>query len=490
MRDYLLFYVNGKLHQVSGGRCFQPLSAFLRSDLGLIGTKVVCAEGDCGSCTVLIGRVRNGEMRYQSIDSCIQYLYQADGAHVLTVESVREGGVLHPVQQAMVDEMGSQCGYCTPGFVMSLLSMAENDEPLTRDSVVRGLTGNLCRCTGYQQILDAALSLDESKIPRLSQRFADPEMLRNLELCSWTPALIEAREDGLDDSVWKRVFLPANITEAVEFLSRHQPVTIVSGGTDISVQYNKGIREPENVLCLTHIRELEGLGREGEELTIGARVSWSELERFFQTWVPEMSSILEVFGSPQIRNAGTMAGNIANASPIADGVPFLMLTDAKVELAGPEGRRWVEIREFYHGYKLTEMNPDEIITRIQLHLPDPKDWLKLYKVSKRRDLDISTFTAGILLKINRGRILQARLAMGGVAPVVMRLRETEAYLKGKTMSLDTMRRAGIMAAEEIAPISDVRASKDYRLRLASNIFHKSYHEWVASEPDAIPVSAA
>ncbi len=475
MRDSLIFYVNGKRQQVRGLSAFRPLSDYLRIELGLTGTKVVCAEGDCGSCTVLLGRFQSGKWSYDAVDCCIQYLFQVNGAHVITVEALREGGVLHPIQQAMVDHFGSQCGYCTPGFVMALTALVEQQTPFTRTNVELGLTGNLCRCTGYKQIYDAALSLDHEKLPKVSERYRNREMEKELEVILLSPAFVQTTT-LMAPSEEKSVFLPATFSDAAFYLAENPELQIVCGGTDVSVQVNKGKTELKKVLCLSQLRELRCLEINDQKLMVGAGLCWSELERFFESKVPEFHKILKVFGSPQIRNAGTMGGNIANASPIADSLPFLLITDAELELTSSKGVRHVELQHFYKGYKQMDLMPDELISRISIRLPRKTDLFRLFKISKRRDLDISSFTAGMRFNLKQNRFEEVRLAMGGVAPVALRLKETEKWLLGRDFSLETMKQAGRRAVQEITPISDVRASREYRLRLAENIFEKLYYE--------------
>ena len=477
MRDYLLIYVNGRRYKISGKRGFQSLSDFLRYDLGMVGTKVVCAEGDCGSCTVLIGRVRNSQLLYEGIDSCIQYLYQLDCSHVITVEGLKdEAQIIHPVQKAMVDAAGSQCGYCTPGFVMALAAMLETGETLTRHSVQDGLTGNLCRCTGYEQIIDAGLSLNQKVIPKASKCYDAKALLADFmeHIVQSVYCEYEKKWNGAGQQV--KFFVPAYLEEALEFKQKNKHVIVVAGGTDISVQMNKERLEPNCIMSLTHLTGLEILEIENKTVTVGAKVTWTELGEFCQEHLPQLDEIISIFASRQIKNAATLAGNIANASPIADSLPFLHVIDAEMELTASHSIRWVNINRFYHGYKNTEMKPDELITRIRWNLTESEDVLKLYKVSKRKDLDISTFTAGILLRLKKGEIQNARLAFGGVGPVVLRLPKTEEFLQGKPMLPAIFHEAGKLARDEISPISDVRASSDYRLQLAENILLKFFYE--------------
>ncbi len=481
MRNYLLIYVNGRRYQISGEKCFQSLSDYLRHELGLVGTKVVCAEGDCGSCTLLIGRICNGEIKYESFDSCIHYLYQLDCTHVITVEGLKRDNQIHPVQQAMVDAMGSQCGYCTPGFVMSIAAMLETRESLTRLSVQDGLTGNLCRCTGYEQIIEAAISLKRlitvsSGLNPPSKRFNKKVMVEDFKKHASKPLLCEYVQKWNGTTNSARIFVPCNLKEAIEFKQKYKKVTVVAGGTDISVQINKHYIEPKCVMSLTNLKKLDFIELKNRQVKIGASVTWTKLAEFCHQHLRELSEIISLFASRQIRNAGTLAGNIANASPIADSLPFLHVIDAEIELSGYKGKRWININKFYHSYKKTEMRPSELITSIRWNLPERSEILKLYKVSKRKDLDISTFTAGILLKVKNGKVKKARLAYGGVGPIVLRLPETESFIENKPVSKSVFQQAGRIASNEISPISDVRASTSYRKQLAENILLKFFYE--------------
>lgn len=480
MRDYIVLYVNGARHEVRGERVFQPLTDFLRYDLRLPGTKVVCAEGDCGSCTVMVGRPETGAMHYRSIDGCIQYLWQLDGRHVVTVEGLRQGAALHPVQQAMVDSFGSQCGYCTPGFVMALTDLLEQQQPLTRQNVQDGLTGNLCRCTGYEQIIEAALSIDPPACTPLSESYQDSGMIADLAACAEDPVEISYAETHTPEHHPVVISIPVTLEDALAFKARSSKTVVVSGGTDVSVQMNKGRLEPKLVLSLTHLRTLEEVRQEGNTLRIGAKATWTEVEQYCREHLPEFQKIIEVFASPQIRNAGTLVGNVGNGSPIADSMPFLYVMETEVELTGPSGVRRVNINRFYHGYKQLELAPEELITALILELPDPRETLKLYKVSKRKDLDISTVTAGFRMVLEGEAIAQASVAFGGVGPTVMRLAQTEVFLQGKRLSLEVLTEAGKLAREEVSPISDVRASEDYRLQVTENLFRKLYHELAPS----------
>tara|TARA_B100000676_G_scaffold217121_1_gene213860 strand:+ start:313 stop:1824 length:1512 start_codon:yes stop_codon:yes gene_type:complete len=493
MRNYLLLYVNGKRHKIFGENGFKTLSDFLRKDLSLVGTKVVCAEGDCGSCTVLLGRMKsfkNGkiELRYQSIDSCIQYLYQLDCSHIITVEALRKTKKnklnlgLNEVQKAMVKAGGSQCGYCTPGFVMSLSAMLELNDKLTRDSILEGLTGNLCRCTGYDQIISAALSIDITKHESITKLFNSKAIIDDLKREVMKSVFSSFKESWNGVERKFKYFIPTSMYEALEFKKKNN-VTVVAGGTDISVQMNKGRIEPNSVLSLTHLEEMEKIEINNRIVNIGAKVTWTKLEKVSKKYVPQFYKIIKVFASKQIKNEGTLAGNIANGSPIADSLPFLYVIDSEIELSSVKQnskkieKRWLNINNFFRGYKKLNIRSNELITKVRWKIPEFGDILKLYKVSKRKDLDISTFTAGIMISLKEGKIQKARLAFGGVAPVILRLPKVEKFLQGKPMLGSIFKEAGSLACNEISPISDVRASSEYRLNLSENIFQKFFYEW-------------
>lgn len=458
MRDFLLVHVNGEPHRIEGERAFLTLSRFLRYDQRATGTKIVCEEGDCGACTVLIGRRENGALKYRPINSCIQFLFQLDCTHVVTVEGLTKNGELTPLQDAMVRCHGAQCGYCTPGFVMAMAGMCEND---SRDAR-RDLTGNLCRCTGYESIIKAADEVQNQ--PKIEQLYASAPILEAIAEVETTPVQIG------------NFAKPTQLDEAIRFKAEHPNTVIVQGATDFGVWRTKRNFAPEAILSLDAIAGLNDIRLEERTLSVGGRVSLAQFEEAVRELVPALAPVMERFGSPQIKNAGTLAGNIANASPIADTLPFLYVMNAALELTGANGTRNVAISDFYLGYKKLDLRADELITRIRIPLPADGDTLRLYKISKRSHLDISTFTAAMLMTRNDGKIDAMRVAYGGVGPVVMRLKQTEDFLGGRAFTKETFVEAGEIARNEIAPIDDVRGSREFRLQLAENIMQRFFHE--------------
>jgi xanthine dehydrogenase small subunit len=434
----------------------------------------VCAEGDCGACTVLVGRPEDGRLRYETVDACIQFLYQLDGKHVVTAEGLGANGQLHPVQQAMVDHHGSQCGYCTPGFVMALAGLFQERQPVAANALRIGLTGNLCRCTGYLPILDAAQAVESAAMQTLTEQYSSLEMLEDLRQHAQRP--VHVRTSGP-----RTFFSPLRLEDAVAFKARRPEAVIVSGGTELGVLRNKKGYDPPTLMSLARVHDLGEITCSDHTAIIGANVTWTQMEAFARETLPELYRIIIRFGSPQIRNVATVVANVAHGSPIADSLPLLLIMDAELDVVGVRGRRRVKLNGFYKGYKKKDLAPDELITRVFLQLPAPDELLKLYKVSRRNDLDIATFGAGIRIKKAGNVITRASVAFSGVATTVVRLPGTEAYLQGKLLVEETFREAGRVARSEIEPISDVRGSRDFRWQLAENILVKFYFDSVEAQ---------
>ncbi len=482
MLDHLLIWVNGRRHEVRGREMFLSLSDYLRRVQGLVGTKIVCSEGDCGACSVLIGRIADDGRRlvYRPIDSCIQFLFQLNGTHIVTVEGL--GGETEPsaVQQAMIECHGSQCGFCTPGFVVAMTGLLEDRDELDESSMRCGLTGNLCRCTGYSPIIDAGRHVDVVQHHRIEQRYPSAPMLSEFAPRQAQPISVRVKWDGQE-----HVFIsPPNLDAALVMLKEHPDATIVAGATDIGVRINKSLTVPRKILDLNRVAELEGVSIENGELVLGARASWTAIEEICKAAAPEFHKIVAVFGAPQIRHVGTIGGNIANASPIADSLPFLYVMEAMLELRSAAGSREVNINEFYEGYKKFDLRPGELIAHVRIPLLTNDDLLRLYKVSRRRDLDIATFTAAIRVRLTGDTIADAAIAFGAVGPTVLRARNTEAFLCGRPFDEETLREAGDIAVAEITPISDVRGAADFRFQLTRNVLLKFFHE---TQMVAVPV---
>ncbi|MBX9721891.1 MAG: FAD binding domain-containing protein [Candidatus Obscuribacterales bacterium] len=368
----------------------------------------------------------------------------------------------------MVKCHGAQCGFCTPGFVVAMCKYFDENKKADSQAIKDCVTGNLCRCTGYEPIIKAGLNVDTDSIIPLSQLYPPAEMMRIFQ--SERSETVSLKSDE------QAVYIPATIEEAAKLKASDPEAVLISGGTDLCVVMNKRGYAPKSFISLSNISGLNEISVKDGVMKAGSKVTLSQLEEFFREKVPEFHNILWVFGSPQIRNAGTLAGNIANASPIADTPPFLFIMDAVLEIYSSKGTRQVRINDFYKGYKQFDMAKDEMISAISIPLPKKDEIIKLYKVSRRKHLDISTNTAAFRLQIKKDTIEEIAIAYGGVAAVIKRLPKTEAFLKGKQLSVETMKEAGEIATSEITPIDDVRGSKDFRNQLARNFMLKLFYD--------------
>lgn len=497
MRSCVIFYLNGEKQVVDGEAALQTVSDYLRYQQGLTGTKVVCAEGDCGACTILVSRLERGNGNaqaatlgpYRTMNSCIAYVYSLHRSHVITVEGLKATGNsqgsagLHPVQKSMVEHQGSQCGFCTPGFVCSLAAMVEDarregfsiDEKRVRNYT----TGNLCRCTGYLPILEAGTALDPAKTPALKTRFQDDRIAQELG------AIPEATLRLASGS--REVVLPLTLREALEEKSADPALRLGAGTTDLGVVSNKGKLKLQRVLGLHQIEDLHLIRETPEGYRIGARATLHQAEASLRKDFPEFSKLLRIFASPQIKNSATLVGNLMNASPIADTIPFLRVAGARVILNSVRGEREVDVNDFIlPGYKQLDLKPDELVTGV--FLPKSDHHFRLYKVSHRKDLDISavTFAARYRIRTSTGAsgsipVFESfSLALGGVGPSVLRLPSIEAQVKGQPVSLPSPGSLFSTLAQSmhqvLKPLTDVRGSAAYRHQLAENLLLRFFDE--------------
>ena len=470
-RDHISFYINETRFDISGDQCFITLSDFLRYERGLTGTKVVCAEGDCGACTVLVASPHELDrelLQFKTVNACILPLFAIDACQVVSVEGLREGPELHPVQQSMLDHFGAQCGYCTPGFICSMASLLEDStlqkKPITEKRAKNYMTGNLCRCTGYDPILKAALAMP--KATTLQKRFS--KRVDELKKLAKISVKIESKDS--------KVFLPTKIDEAIKIKAKYPDIRVIAGATDFGVAVNKGRASYQHKMSLQNISSLWQIKEKKSYVDIPARVSLAVLQKYFKKTFPEMDQLLNIFASLQIKNAATLVGNVVNASPIADTIPFLMVHDALVVAESIKGTRLIPIDEFYLGYKNIDLKKIEIVTAIRLPLGREKQISKLYKVSLRKDLDISAVTLATRFQLKKKNIVEARIAFGGVGPVVIRLKNIESQWQGLEFNKTLLSDLAANISDYVSPISDVRGSKEYRLLLCRNLLLKMAEE--------------
>lgn len=433
------------------------------------GVKEGCAEGDCGACTVVIAENQDNELVYKAIDSCLVFLPMLHGKQLITVEHLVKGEHLHPVQQAMVDENGSQCGYCTPGIVMSLFGLYKTHQNPSREVIQDALTGNLCRCTGYRSIMDAAhtacshrgkdqFTIDESKtIGILKELKADTD-------------LIEIHTSG------QHYYKPLTLADALECRKQHPGALITGGSTDVALRQTKKKELLAEIIDIRDVQELKYFDVESDGYRIGSGVSLENLLHFASGRLPALHHILRIFGSLQIRNLATLGGNIGSASPIGDTLPLLIAYRAQVKLQSINTERSCSLEDFITGYRSTDLQPDELITAISIPIPSPGRIIRSYKVSRRKDLDISTVSAGFSLLSGNGTVQEIILAFGGMAATPIRARLTEQFLLGKPWTEAVVEDAMQMLYREFTPLNDARAEAGYRNLVARNLLMKFYVE--------------
>lgn len=476
MRATAVLYLNGKRIEVGPEHAGRMLSEYMRDHLGLTGTKVVCAEGDCGACTVLraFAGFDRGEFKYQPINSCLVTMAQLDGSSLVSIEALAQGDQLTPVQASMVKCHGSQCGYCTPGFVMAMTGLVEKklsdkNRSISLQEAKNALTGNLCRCTGYQPIIDATLDVNVAACQSVAERYSSSVQRKDLQAALTKPLRIEGENF--------RFYAPRSLKAAAQCLAQNKSAKLLAAATDLGVLHNKWRSRLVDVVSLHLIPELyEFKVEKNDRVSVGARVSLSELRTQIQDLVPEFARFLDLFASPQIKNVATLVGNVANASPIADTPPFLLVADAVVKVVGPRGSRAVPLEKFFLDYRKTALKAGELISSIQFSIPAKDDLLSLKKVSERKDLDISTVNAAFRASVTPEGGRNFRIALGGVAGTTLRLKKTEAVLNHPDLTPERIERAMTVMHQEITPLSDVRGSSAYRHVVVENLLRRFLFE--------------
>lgn len=456
---------------------------YLREQLNRRGTKEGCAEGDCGACTVALAEWVKGEIRVRAINACIALLATLDGKALLTVEDLKaEDGRLHPVQQAMVDNHASQCGFCTPGFVMSLFALYKSSAQPARREITDALAGNLCRCTGYRPIIAAAHDMysrgAEITAPRWLQRSYSSE-----DTTSRTDAQLAAllrnlkRPNSLSYTVQPRFFAPRTIDELARLCEQHPDATLLAGGTDIGVWMNKKHFAPETIIYLKEVKELTSIDENEQEMRFGAALAISDVVPVLNRHYPQLSELWRRFASPPIRNCATLGGNIANASPVGDSMPALMALGTSLELRDAQRKRIIMLDSFFVDYKQTILRKGEFISHIRVPtIPAPGSQFRVYKLSKRFDQDISTVCAAFWSCSSATEILDARIAFGGLSAIPKRARACEAELIGSQWDLPCLQRAQQALRDDFSPLDDMRASSAYRIEAAGNLLRKFFLE--------------
>ncbi len=467
------FLLNGRPVTSTGAHPTQTLLQYLRQDCALPGTKEGCAEGDCGACTVTVSTVDvRGQLQHRAVNSCIQFLPVLHGKAVTTVEGiVAPNGAAHPVQEAMVACHASQCGFCTPGFVMSLYADYCANPPRTvlRAEVDRILAGNLCRCTGYRPIVEAALGV-------LAAPRAPDDGVRLKALGGRLRALDRDAGELVLDGPGGKWFSPHTEAGLARCLAAHSDARIVAGLTDVGLWATKQLRSFAKLVYIGNVRSLRQVGSAGRTLEIGAGVTWTDaMPALVRHW-PHLRELLTRFASPPVRNTATVGGNLANGSPIGDSMPAFIALDAAIVLRSVAGERVLPLDEFYLAYQKTALRAGEYVAALRIPLPARGQAFRAYKLSKRIDQDISAVCAGIALDIERGRVRQARIAFGGMAATPKRARAAERALIGRPLDEVALEAAQAALQSDFAPISDMRASAGYRKLAAGNLLRRFFLE--------------
>ncbi|MFL6858602.1 MAG: xanthine dehydrogenase small subunit [Allosphingosinicella sp.] len=443
------FVLDGKIIEVADPAPTDTVLDYLRYALRRTGTKEGCAEGDCGACTILVGELDGDAVKWRAVNACILFLPMIDGKAVATVESLSRDGALHPVQRAMADGHGSQCGFCTPGFVMSLYGRSIGALGTEGTSVKDVIAGNLCRCTGYGPILAAG----EANPPRPADDGDTAALLRSI-----APARAGPR--------W---FAPRTSDELAALLTEHPDARIVAGATDVGLWVTKGLKDLGTSIFIGDIADLRRIEDSGDVLTIGAAVRYSEAKEALAALHPDLGELVRRIGGLQVRNAGTIGGNIANGSPIGDMPPALIALGAELVLRRGGERRSMPLESFFFSYGKQDRQPGEFVESIRIPRPAAGIRIRIVKLSKRFDSDISALCGAFAIRLEEDRIVEARIAFGGMAGIPARAPACEAALIGKRWCEATLAVAAQALAQDYRPLSDLRGSAGYRLTAAANL---------------------
>lgn len=477
-RNTLSFILDGERFDLTHIAPTTTVLNFLREHLNRTGTKEGCAEGDCGACTVVLGDLHQGRLRYRAVNACIQLLPALDGKILYTVESLKTSQGLHPVQQAMVDCHASQCGFCTPGFVMSLFALYKTEAPPSRDRLCTALSGNLCRCTGYRPILEAGrrMHVYAEQIPSEQQTavsaafgnsLGEDELIQQLQTLNSPQSLYLEYQDA-------SFYAPTALQELADYLVTNPEARILAGGTDIGLWVTKQHRDLKQVVYLGAVAELNKIAKTTDYLEMGAAVSLEDAYQALVAEYPELQDLYERFASLPIRNAGTLVGNVANGSPIGDSMPALIALGAQVVLQQGTKTRSLALEDFYLGYQQKDLQAGEFVQALRIPLAKPKQCFRTWKISKRFGQDISAVCAAFAVELEQNQVTAIRIAFGGMAATPKRAVQTEQALFGQVWSENAIQQAIQALQQDFQPLSDMRASAEYRSLVAANLLRKFF----------------
>lgn len=449
---------------------------WLRGHARKTGTKEGCAEGDCGACTVVIGDMDGGDVRYRAVNACIYFMPMLHGKELVTVEALGRAKDLHPIQKALAENHGSQCGFCTPGFVMSMFARYQESDPALPENEDDLLAGNLCRCTGYGPIQETARTLVVE--PEVRARFGHSTTVEKLTSLQVGKSVSYEHKDALADRK-RKFFAPKTKNELVGVLADYPDAIIVAGATDVGLWVTKHHQTLDTVISLSQLTELQTIETtENGGLKIGAGVTYSDAWNALTDMHQDLGELVRRISSVQVRNSGTIGGNIANGSPIGDMPPALIALNSTLVLMSDTGQRRIPLEDFFVAYGKQDLKTGEFVESVEIPaLNLDKQYFRNYKISKRFDQDISAVCAAFLFEIKDGIIVNSRIAFGGMAATPKRALATEAALKGKAWNEASIKLAMPILAQDYQPISDMRASETYRLKVAKNLLFKAYLEY-------------
>ncbi|MEZ2328550.1 xanthine dehydrogenase small subunit [Mesorhizobium sp. RCC_202] len=472
IRSEIRFILNGSDVALTDVAPDVTLLDWLRLNRTLRGTKEGCAEGDCGACTVLVGKLSTDGLVYESVNACIRFMGSLDCTHIVTVEHLRgDGEKLHPVQQAMVDFHGSQCGFCTPGFVMSLYGLWMKAPNPSNGTIEKALQGNLCRCTGYEAIMRAAHAISS-----YGKAAKDPLAVERKNII----ARLEALRDGARvdiGSAKARLIVPANADDFADIFENEPKATIVAGSTDVGLWVTKHMRDISPVIFIGGIGDLRSMSEADGVITIGAGVTYTEAFKTLSKRIPALGPLFDRIGGEQVRNMGTIGGNVANGSPIGDTPPPLIALGARLTLRKGKVRRTIPLETFFIAYGKQDRQPGEFVESVHVPVPAKGTKFAVYKVTKRRDEDITATLGAFNLALAKdGTVADIRIAYGGMAATPKRAAAVEKALIGKPWTEATVEAAMAKYANDFSPLTDMRATAEYRALAAKNLLLRFYIE--------------